>query len=150
MVFISPEGLEELRKELEHRKSVMRREIAEKIASAKELGDLSENFEYHEAKDQQTQNETRILELEELCQTATVVSASTGNTSITVGSTFTVLFDGKERTFHLVGSSEADPMAGRISNESPLGQAFLGHRAGEIVEVVVPSGTQTYTVLTIS
>jgi transcription elongation factor GreA len=143
--FISAEGLEHLKEELQTRKKKTRGEISERIASAKELGDLSENFEYHEAKEQQSLNESRIMELESMIQSAEVVKQTSGGNVIGLGTSFVVEMPGKKtKTFEIVGSSDADPLAGKISNESPLGQAFMGRGAGETVEVTVPSGVMKY------
>lgn len=143
--YISAEGLEDLEKELETRKKKTRGEISERIASAKELGDLSENFEYHEAKEQQAQNESRIMELESMTKDAEVVKQTSGGNVIGLGTSFIVeLPDKKTKTFEIVGSNDADPLAGKISNESPIGQAFIGRGVGESVEVTVPSGVMKY------
>lgn len=143
--FISAEGLKHLKQELETRKKKTRGEISERIASAKELGDLSENFEYHEAKEQQALNESRIMELESMIQSAEVVKQTSGGNMIGLGTSFIVeMPDKKTKTFEIVGSNDADPTAGKISNESPLGQAFMGRRAGEAVEITVPSGVMKY------
>lgn len=147
-VYVSAEALEELRSELERRKMVTRREIAARIEAAKELGDLSENFEYHEAKEQQGANESRVIELESMIRNATVVQKKTGGT-IALGSTFTVEVGGIQKVIQLVGATEANPMEGKISNESPIGQAFLGRNPGELVEVQVPSGAVSYKILSI-
>ncbi len=145
-VYVSAEALVELEKELVHRKMVTRREIAARIEAAKDLGDLSENFEYHEAKEQQGANESRVMELENMIRNAAVVENKTGG-SVALGSTFTVKFNESEKVFKLVGATEANPIEGKISNESPIGKAFLGKNAGDLVEVEVPSGKVVYTVL---
>jgi transcription elongation factor GreA len=142
--YVSAEGLEQLKRELEDRKKVQRREIANKIESAKELGDLSENFEYHEAKEQQAMNESRIGALQDMLKDFIIVQEKLGGSAISLGSSFVVQLNGQEKTFEIVGSSEANPLGGKISNESPLGQAFLGHAVGDVVEVNVPSGVVKY------
>lgn len=147
--FVSEEGLEELKKELKRRKDVLRPEIAQKIASAKELGDLSENFEYHDAKDQQGQNESRIMELEEMIRGAVLVQKKSGGSAISLGCTFVAEKDSEQKTFQLVGSSEAGPLEGKISNESPMGQAFLGHTVGDVVEITTPAGIVNYKIVEI-
>lgn len=145
--YVSSEGLEKLKEELYHRKTTLRKEIAEKIGDAKELGDLSENFEYHDAKDQQGANETRVLELEDMLHNLEVVDGQTGGDTINVGIKFSVkLNDGTTKTFEIVGASEADPMNGKISNESPLGNKFIGLKVGESAEFETPTGLMTYTV----
>ena len=147
--YISSEGLVKLEEEFEKRKKETRREIAGRIEQAKELGDLSENFEYHEAKEQQALNETRIIELEGMIRDAVLVEQKTGGSEVSLGATFVVEMNGVQKTFEMVGSNEADPIEGKISNESPLGQAFLGRGVGEDVEVEVPSGTMVYQIVEI-
>lgn len=146
--YISKEGLKKLEEELAHLKNVRRREVADRIQQAKELGDLSENAEYVEAKTEQGFVEGRILEIEHIMRNASIIEEQTGD-AINVGSTVTVTFDGKEATYSIVGSSEADPMSGKISNESPLGKAFLGLRKGEKVVIETPKGSNEYTILKI-
>lgn len=146
--YVSAEGLEKMKQEFEDRKQRVRGEIAEKISAAKELGDLSENFEYQEAKEQQGQNESRIMDLEAMIKDSSLVEQQRGGT-INLGSHFTVETNGAKRQFEIVGSSEADPLTGKISNESPLGQAFIGRGEGEVAEVKVPSGTMSYKILSI-
>jgi len=149
MVYLSKEKLEDLKDELEKRSRQTRREIADIISSAKELGDLSENFEYQDAKEQQALNEARVVQLEEMVHNAVLVEKTTGTDLIDLGCTFQVVVNGIEKTFSLVGSTEADPISGKISNESPLGQAFVGHRVGETVLLSVPSGSIEYKIIKI-
>ena len=139
-----------MEEELKNLKEVRRPEIIQKIEQAKELGDISENAEYHDAKDQQGLTEARIAELEETLKQAIVENASGNKSSISLGATFVVRDpNGKEKEFTLVGYNEADPVAGRISNESPLGKAFMNKTPGESVEVEVPKGIMCYKVLKI-
>lgn len=147
--YISAEGLEQLKKEFEDRRTRVRGEIAEKISAAKELGDLSENFEYQEAKEQQAQNEVRLSDLEGMIKDVVIVQAQKGGNSITLGSKFTVEVNKQKRQFEMVGSSEADPLKSKISNESAVGMAFMDRNEGETVEVTVPSGTMKYKILKI-
>ncbi len=147
--YLSKEKLEELKRELEWRQTEERRSIAAKIEQAKELGDLSENFEYHEAKEQQAQNETRILELKDMIQNCAIVEEKKGGDTIGLGVKFIAEIAGKEKTFEIVGSTEADPMAGKISNETPVGKAFLGAKAGDELEIDLPSGKVNYKVIRI-
>jgi len=149
--FVSTQGLEDLKAELVKRKTVVRPEIAQKIGSAKELGDLSENFEYHEAKDQQGLNESRIMDLEEMIRSAVIVhdKSGGGDLSVSLGCTFIAEKDGTKRTLQIVGSSEANPLEGKISNEAPMGQAFLGRAVGDIVEIEMPAGKIAYKILEI-
>ncbi len=144
--YISKEGLEELKRELTQRKSEIRPKITEDIASAKELGDLSENFEYHDAKEQQGLNESRIMQLESMIIDSIIVEKKTGLDAITLGVTFTATLNGVDKVFSIVGSNEADPLSGKISNESPLGYAFMGKKVNEEVEIEVPSGAMKYTI----
>lgn len=147
--YLSAEALEEMKKELEMRKKELRREISEKILHAKEMGDLSENFEYQTAKEEQALNETRIVELEDIMHDVVIVKDATGAVEIALGTTFIVETDGKKKTFSLVGSNEANPLEGKISNESPIGLAFLGAKPGENVEFQAPSGKIQYRILEI-
>lgn len=148
-VYISQEGLEELKREHVLRTRETRRVIADAISSAKELGDLSENFEYQDAKEQQSLNEARILQVEAMIQQAVIVEETSGGEQIELGCTFIAQVHGVEKTFSLVGSMEADPLAGKISNESPLGRALMGRAKGDVVCVTVPNGTIEYTILKI-
>lgn len=147
--YLSATALEELKKELEHRIKVLRPEIAQKISDAKEMGDLSENFAYHEARDQQAHNETRIIQLQDMFLNAVVVEERKGGDKIGLGSRFKAKSGKLERDFEIVGENEANPMAGKISNESPIGSAFLGHGVGDTVEVKAPQGTIEYEILSI-
>ncbi len=147
--YISADGLEKLKQEYEDRRTRVRAEIAQKISAAKELGDLSENFEYQEAKEAQGSNEVRLSHLESMIKDAVVVKAQHGGAFITLGSKFIVETNGKERRFELVGSSEADPIKAKISNESPLGMSFIGRTVGEQVDVQVPLGVTKYKILKI-
>ncbi|MFA5946782.1 MAG: transcription elongation factor GreA [Patescibacteria group bacterium] len=148
VTYISASGLAEVTKELANRIKVIRPEIAQRISEAKEMGDLSENFAYHEAREQQGLNESRIIEITEMLSTAVVVEEKKGG-SIGLGSSFKVKIGGQEKTYEIVGENEANPMEGKISNVSPLGSAFLGKGVGETVEAKVPSGTMTYEILSI-
>lgn len=147
--YVSPEFLAKLNDELKDLKTVKRRELANRIEAAKSLGDLSENAEYHEAKDALGFVEGRILEIEDLLKNAVVVEQETGGSNVRVGTTVTVLVNGKEKTFTIVGSNEADPLTGRVSNESPIGHSLLGSKIGDQVEVETPAGTTVYEVLRI-
>ena len=148
--YVSPEFLTKLQAELKDLKTVKRRELANRIETAKSLGDLSENAEYHEAKDALGFVEGRILEIEDLLKNAVIVEREAGASNVRVGTTVTVSVNGKEKEFTIVGSNEADPLAGKISNESPIGQSLLGAKAGDHVEVETPSGVTVYEVLRIS
>lgn len=148
--YVSKERLEAMKQEIIERKGKIRREIAERISVAKELGDLSENFEYHDAKDQQGYNEVKISQLESEIRDAIIIEDKSQQEIISLGCTFEAMIESEKKTFSIVGSSEADPMAGKISNESPLGQAFLGHAKGDVVEVKTPGGIRSYLITRIS
>jgi len=149
--YFSPAGLEKLKHELEERKLKTRSEISLKIAQAKELGDLSENAEYIEAKELQAFNEGRIEELDDLIKNAVIIQHDQqGGGLVAVGSTVSVASANGEHKFTIVGASEADPSQGFISNESPLGSAFLGRQKGDEVEVRIPSGIVKYKILGVS
>ena len=148
-VYISKEGLQKLKDELHHLKTVRRIEVANRIEKAKDLGDLKENADYHDAKEEAGFVASRTAELEDSINRAVIIEA-TATDHVTIGCTVHATGNGKEKRFTIVGGPEADPLQGRISNESPLGIAFLGKRVGENVEVKVPSGMITYTVTAIS
>lgn len=149
-VYVSAEGLQKMKDELHYLKTVKRREVAARIEAAKELGDLRENADYTEAKDQLAFTEGRIIELEDMSHRAVVIEATGASDSVMIGSTVKVKFDDKEKVLTIVGSQEADPVNGKISNESPLGMAFLGRKVGEVVEVKVPAGLVKYSIVSIS
>ena len=135
MKYISPEGLEKLKKELENRRTKIRQEIANRLEEAKGLGDLSENTEYHTAKEEQIFNENRIIELDEIIKSSIVFDSSKNQTKR----------DGKVD----IGSQEANPAEGKISNESPLGMAFFGREIGDIIEAETPKGKVGYKIKSI-
>ena len=145
--YLSSKGLEEIKEELVRRQKITRREIAEKIANAKELGDLSENFEYQESKEEQGMNEARISQLENQIHDVVIIDAARGASSIGIGTMFIAEVAGEKKSFVMVGSNEANPLEGKISNESPIGLAFLGAHAGDVISVEAPSGTMHYTIL---
>ncbi|MCR4280366.1 MAG: transcription elongation factor GreA [Candidatus Komeilibacteria bacterium] len=146
-LLLSPEGVEKLKKELLERKE-LRRAIADRIAEAKELGDLSENAEYHQARDDQGYNEGRLMEIEQMLKEAKIVNKN-DNSSISIGSTVKLKLDDSEVTYTIAGATEADPAAGLISCESPLGTAFIGKSVGDEVQVETPAGILSYKVLSI-
>ncbi len=139
--YVSQEGYDEIKKDLEYRKIDLRKEISDRIKIAKDFGDLSENAAYTEAREAQNDNEAKIRELEDIILTVEVVKADKGINKIQIGSKFVVELNGKENTYYLVGSTEADPATFKISNESPLGMVFLGKKAGDEAEFKGPSGT---------
>ena len=144
------EGVKKLEEELEYLKTVKRKEITEKIKVALGYGDLSENSEYDEAKNDQAFTEGRILQLENMLKNAQVVDENEiPSDTVSVGSVVKVMdFDFDEEVeYTIVGSAEADPMNFKISNESPVGEALLGKKVGDVVEVTVPEGVSKFEVL---
>ena len=144
--YLSPEGLGRLKAELEELKTGKRREIAERLEAAKALGDLSENAEYQEAKEAQSLNEARIQELEEMLRDVVVIKKPNHSRTVQIGSTIEVNSPHGRETFTIVGSEEADPVEGKISNESPMGRSFLGRSVGDAVSIKTPSGSDSYRV----
>jgi transcription elongation factor GreA len=149
--FLTEEGLEKLKKELNDLKNIKRREISERIQEAKELGDLSENAEYVEAKNDQAFAEGRILEVESILKHATIIKQKVkSHGTVQVGSKIKIEDAGATKEYYIVGSNEADPAQGKISNESPIGQAFLGKKIGDVVEINVPQGTKKFKIMNIA
>ncbi len=147
--YLTKERLEELKTELATLKNNKRVEVAERLKQAKEYGDLSENSEYAEAREEQANVETRIAELEELMKQAVTITKNEGGDTVVVGSTVTVKKGEGTMSYTIVGSYEAKPEEGRISDESPLGKAFLKKKVGDAVDVVTPAGTAKYEILKI-
>ena len=147
--YISAEGLEKLKEELHQLKTTRRQEIAARLEHAKSLGDLSENAEYQETKEEQTLLERQISELEEMIRNAVVIKAERPLDVVTVGSTVVVDSGHGPETYKIVGSEEAKPAEGKISNESPLGKGFLNKRVGNKAEIKTPSGMIEYKILEI-
>jgi transcription elongation factor GreA len=143
------EGLEKMKAELAELKGVRRPELSARIAKAKDLGDLSENAEYHDARDTMSFLEGRITELEDFIPRA-VVSEPRSTEVVTVGCRVKCTMNGKEKTYHVVGSNESDPAQGRISNESPLGQHFVGRKAGDEFEAMMPAGSMKFKIIEIA
>jgi len=145
---LTPEGLRKLEEELEFLKSVKRKEVAERIKQAKDFGDLSENSEYEDAKNEQAFTEGRILTVEGMLRNAKVIdNHDIRSDVVSIGCTLRLVDEsGEELTFTIVGSPEADPSHDKISNESPVGRAVLGHRKGETVTVKAPVGSIKYTI----
>ena len=144
--YLSKERIEELKVELEYLQITKRIEVAKRLKRAKELGDLSENAEYAEARDEQRQVERRIYDLEQMLKDAVIITKPTESSSVQIGSTVHAEHAGKSRIFTIVGSNEAAPDAGKISNESPIGKAFLEKKEGDKVSVQAPSGVRIYTI----
>jgi transcription elongation factor GreA len=152
---VTKEGLKKLKEELDNLKNVRRREVAQRLKEAISYGDLSENSEYEEAKNEQAFVEGRIIELERKIKNAKVISEKDGKAKdVNVGSTVHIrnISSGneEEETYTIVGATEADPFENKISNESPLGKALLMHVRGDEVEVQSPSGTDTYEIVKVS
>ena|SRR3989338_4001380 len=139
--FLTQKRFEELERELRELKTDKRLEVAEQLRQAKELGDLSENSEYLEAREKQTRLELEIAEIEETLRHASIIRGGQSKEKVEVGSTVEVLRDKKHLKFVIVGSEEAKPEDGFISNESPLGQKLLGSQVGDSVEVKTPVGS---------
>lgn len=148
-MYVSKEGLERFKQELDGLINVKRKEIIERIERAKELGDLSENAEYAAAKDEQAFTEGRIIELKDMIARAEIINSSGRVDLVHVGSKVKVKTDGTETEYEIVGVAEADPLSGKISNESPLGRSFLGRRIGDKIQIQIPKGMVTYTILEI-
>jgi len=149
MRYFTPQGLKKLQEELKERKTKIRKEIAQRLKEAKALGDLSENTEYQTAREAHAYNEGRILELEEIIKNAVLVEKKKKSQKVEIGAEIEVKADGQKQTFIIVGAEEADPLNGKISNESPLGKALLGHQVGDIIEVETPKGKIKYKILSI-
>ncbi len=152
-IYLTPEGHRKLEEELEHLRTVKREEVAELIASAKEEGDISENAAYDEAKNQQAFLEGRIRDIKRILNNAVEIGDGDGQADIvSIGSQVTVVEDGfdEEETFRIVGSAEANPAKGLISNVSPMGQALLGQRVGDSVSVKTPGGHLSFEIRNIA
>ncbi|WP_425059762.1 Transcription elongation factor GreA [Sporomusa carbonis] len=150
-VMLTIEGLKKLEQKLDHLKSVRRRDVAERIKQAIEFGDISENSEYEDAKNEQAFIEGEILTLEKILRNAKVIDEEISTDVVALGSTVKLKdleFD-DELEYTIVGSAEADPTEFKISNESPVGQAILGQKVGSVVEVNVPAGILKYEILEI-
>jgi transcription elongation factor GreA len=142
-IALTPEGQAKLEDELRHLETVRRREVGERIKEAKEFGDISENSEYDDAKNEQAWVESRILEINQILAHATIIDAPKKNDKVTLGSKVKLedVETGDIHQYQVVGSAEADPTHDRISNESPVGQAIMGRKKGETVQVITPRGS---------
>ncbi len=147
--YLTKERLEQLKAELHDLKTKKRLDVAERLKRAKELGDLSENSEYFEAREEQGHVEGQIFELEEMLRNAEVFEKRHGNGTVRIGTTVVVEKGGQRMNFVIVGSNEAKPEASLISNESPLGKAFLEKKPGDIVIVTTPKGKVEYKIISI-
>ncbi len=151
-VFLTYEGLQNLEEELEQLKGEKRREIAERIRQALAFGDISENSEYDEAKNEQAQNEVRIVQLENMLKYASVIDEDEVDTDVVRLGTHVKVFDmefEEEVDYHIVGSTEADPSQCKISNDSPVGRGLIEKKVGDIVHVEVPDGIVKFKILEI-
>ena len=137
---LTQEGKEKLEAELHFLETEKRAEIGERIKVAREFGYISENSEYDDAKNEQGMMEARIAEISRILSEATVVTVPKRSSKVNIGSSVTVDMDGRERVFTIVGGAESDAAAGKISNESPVGSALLGHKKGDVVETQGPTG----------
>lgn len=147
--YLSADSLATLKAELDKIKDVTIPEIAKRIDEAKQQGDLSENAEYHQAREDMSWAQGRLREVEQIVNNAQIIHHVKSGT-VVVGSKLTVKTNGQTKEYTIVGPQEINPSKGFISNESPLGEAFLGHKAGETVEVKVPAGTMSYKIVEVS
>ncbi len=146
---LTKEGVAELN--AEHAELVAQRgPIAERIKTAREFGDLSENAEYSSARQEQERVESRIAEIENILQNVEIISKPKGDSKVQLGSTVKLKNDGKTKEFQVVGTVEADPLNGKISDESPIGQALIGKKVGDEVEIKTPAETSTFKIIAIS
>lgn len=147
---LTQEGVNELKAELEAL-IAKRGDIADAIKTARELGDLAENAEYQSARAEQDRNETRIAEVENILQSVEIIKKPRGDSKVQLGSMVKLKGQGgKAKDFQVVGTVEADPLNGKISDESPIGQALIGRKVGEAVEIATPAETTTYKIVSIS
>jgi transcription elongation factor GreA len=148
--YLTAEGAARLKAELENLKGPGREEMAKRLRAAIQMGDLSENADYHKAKEDQGFLEGRIQELEYLLRNAIIVEGNNGGDQVDIGTKVTIQEGSEEpETYYMVGAKEADPRNGRISNESPIGQALMGHRVGETVIAETPAGQIKFKILEI-
>jgi transcription elongation factor GreA len=148
--YLSAEALEKMKQELEYLKKDKRKEIAEKLQAAIALGDLSENAEYHDAKDEMGMLEGKIAQMEDQIKNAVIIEENGGKKDqVEVGCQVEIESEGNRIAYKIVGPNEADPAEGFISNETPLAQALMGHKAGEEVEFEAPSGKKIYKIIKI-
>jgi transcription elongation factor GreA len=151
-VILTPEGYEKLKQEIEHLRVVKRREVAERIRTAREFGDIAENAEYDDAKNEQAMLEHKIAQLEDRLAAARIIDTGDIDTSVvSIGSVVRLRdVDAKETIeYHIVGSAEANPAEQKLSNESPVGKAIMGRKKGETVEVAAPRGSLKFKILDI-
>jgi len=148
-VYVSADGLKKIHSELDELKAAGRQRVAERIHAAMEFGDFTENSELEQAKNDQAFLEGRILTLEQMVKNAQIIDEKAKHETVEIGSHVIVEAEGSKEQYVIVGSAEAAPAEGRISNESPVGKALMGHRAGETVRLVVPAGAVEMKILTV-
>ena len=151
-VILTAEGYEKLKREIEYLQTEKRREVAERIRVAREFGDIAENAEYDDAKNEQAMLEHKIAQLEERLLSARVITKKEiSKDTVSVGSKVRIRDVVAKQTFeyHIVGSAEANPAENKLSNESPVGKAIMGHKKGDVVEVAAPRGTTKFKILEI-
>ena len=148
--YVSADGLKKLQAELDDLRTTKRDEVAKRIHAAMEFGDYSENSELEQAKNDQAFLEGRIMTLEQMIKNAQIIDETSKHDLVEVGSHVTVEADGRKEKYTIVGSAEASPTEGKISNESPVGRALLGHKTGETVKLSIPAGTVEMKILAVS
>jgi transcription elongation factor GreA len=151
-VILTPEGYEKLKQEIDVLQNDKRREVAERIRVAREFGDIAENAEYDDAKNEQAMLEHKIAQLEERLLSARVITKKEiSKDTVSIGATVRLrdVQAGKTFEYHIVGSAEANPAENKLSNESPVGKAIIGHKKGDVVEVSAPRGALTFKILEI-
>ena len=151
-VILTPEGYEKLKQEIDYLQNDKRREVAERIRVAREFGDIAENAEYDDAKNEQAMLEHKIAQLEERLLSARVITKKEiSKDTVSVGSTVRLRDVAANKTFeyHIVGSAEANPAENKLSNESPVGKAIMGHKKGDVVEVAAPRGALKFKIMEI-
>lgn len=146
---LTPEGLAKLNEELKHLIEVKRKEVIERIREAAAHGDLSENADYAQAREEQSFVEGRIQEIEEMVKNAEIITTTSNHNTVSIGATIVVSVGGKERKYTIVGSNEANPSEGKISNESLVGKALLSKRVGDKVPITTPAGETIYEIVSI-
>jgi transcription elongation factor GreA len=146
---LTPEGLAKLNEELKHLIEVKRKEVIERIREAAAHGDLSENADYAQAREEQSFVEGRIQEIEEMVKNAEIITTTSNHNTVSIGATIVVNVGGKERRYTIVGSNEANPSEGKISNESLVGKALLSKRVGDKVPITTPAGETIYEIVSI-
>ena len=151
-IILTPEGRQKLVDELAWREGEHDAEIIERIKVARDFGDLSENSEYDDAKEEQSKNTSRIAEIRKILSTAKISEASGHVLAVSIGCTVEIQEQGsdKKRSFTIVGTTETNSLEHKISNESPVGSALMGHAKGDVIEVTSPSGTRSYVITKIS